>query len=245
MSDVADATSEPTVPERLLALQAIDTESDQLRHRREKSALRDAFAAASTQLATWERERQAFGQRIDELDAVIRDAEAKSAELRAHRGRLEQQLRTVIAPREAEALQHEIATINQQDDELDNVEIEALEEQSTLDDERSVHLRDQETVTTAVRLADDALAAEVAQIDARLDELAGERGPVAAAVPASLLSTYDRKREAFGVAVAALVAKQCQGCHLELSAAEVDTAKDDAADTGVTDCPNCGRLLIV
>jgi len=47
------------------------------------------------------------------------------------------------------------------------------------------------------------------------------------------------------VAVAQLVGKQCQGCHLELSAAEVDTAKDEAAATGVTDCPDCGRLLIV
>ena len=61
----------------------------------------------------------------------------------------------------------------------------------------------------------------------------------------ALLSTYDRKRAALGVAVARLVGKQCQGCHLELSAAEIDTVKDEAADTGVTDCPDCGRLLIV
>ena len=59
------------------------------------------------------------------------------------------------------------------------------------------------------------------------------------------VSTYDRKRAAFGVAVAALVGRQCQGCHLELSAAEIDTVKDEAAATGVTDCPDCGRLLIV
>jgi uncharacterized protein len=59
------------------------------------------------------------------------------------------------------------------------------------------------------------------------------------------LATYDRKRAAFGVAVASLVGKQCQGCHLELSAAEIDTVKDEAAETGVADCPDCGRLLIV
>jgi predicted nucleic acid-binding Zn-ribbon protein len=47
------------------------------------------------------------------------------------------------------------------------------------------------------------------------------------------------------VAVARLVGKQCQGCHLELSAAEIDTVKDEAAESGVTDCPDCGRLLIV
>ncbi len=47
------------------------------------------------------------------------------------------------------------------------------------------------------------------------------------------------------MAVAALVGKQCQGCHLELAAAEIDTVKEEAAATGVTDCPDCGRLLIV
>ena len=48
-----------------------------------------------------------------------------------------------------------------------------------------------------------------------------------------------------GSPYAALVGKQCQGCHLELSAAEIDTVKDEAAETGVADCPDCGRLLIV
>lgn len=140
---------------------------------------------------------------------------------------------------------HEIAMINEQSDELDNVELEALEEQSTLDDQRSAHLRNQEAVTTAVRLADDALAAEVTQIDSRLAELTAERERLQAAIPGAFIATYDRKRAALGVAVAQLVGKQCQGCHLELSAAEVDTAKDEAAATGVTDCPDCGRLLIV
>ena len=60
-----------------------------------------------------------------------------------------------------------------------------------------------------------------------------------------MLATYDRKRAAFGVAVARLIGKQCQGCHLELSAAEIDTVRDEAAATGVTDCPDCGRLLVV
>ena len=93
--------------------------------------------------------------------------------------------------------------------------------------------------------ADAALADEVTDIDNQLAGLSLEREELRAKVPAALLATYDRKRAAFGVAVARLAGKQCQGCHLELSAAEIDTVKDEAADTGVTDCPDCGRLLIV
>jgi hypothetical protein len=120
-----------------------------------------------------------------------------------------------------------------------------LEEQSALDDQLSDHLGDEAALREAQRLADEALASEVADIDGELAELVGRRADLRAELPDGILATYDRKRAALGVAVAALVGKQCQGCHLELSAAEIDTVKAEAADTGVTDCPDCGRLLIV
>ncbi len=55
--------------------------------------------------------------------------------LTAQRSRLEAQLRTVVAPREAEALMHELETIGHRRDELDDQELAYLEEQSELADE--------------------------------------------------------------------------------------------------------------
>lgn len=234
-----------TIPEILLALQAVDTQSDQLQHRRKHSPLRADFADATAQARAWERERDATRTRIDELGVAIERAEERGAALLTHRQRLEQQMKTVIAPREAEALMHEMATIGEQIDELDVHELEALEEQAALDDRLSGHLAGEEPLRTRLRLADDALAAELADIDAELVALDERRADLRGALTDSLLSTYDRKRAALGVAVAPLVGRQCQGCHLELSAAEVDTVKAEAAETGVTDCPECGRLLIV
>lgn len=234
-----------TVPEQLLDLQSIDTSADQLAHRREKSPLRDGYSEAAKRATRWERERAGFAAQITALGESIDAAEARSSELLKHRQRLDQQLRTVIAPREAEALMHEIAGIEAQRDELDVAELEALEQQAALDDQLTAHLLAQEAIAEALRLADDALAAEVADIDTELERLAMARVEVRASIGDSLLSTYDRKRAALGVAVARLVGRQCQGCHLELSAAEIDTVKGEAAATGVTDCPDCGRLLIV
>jgi predicted nucleic acid-binding Zn-ribbon protein len=247
MSDTADtAPSAPTtIPELLLALQAVDTHADQLGHRREHSPLRDDLASATTTMRRWEQQRLALRSRIDELGESIETAEQRGADLLAHRHRLEQQMKTVIAPREAEALMHEMATLTEQIDELDGHELESMEEQSALDDQLAAHLGDEEPLREAQRLADDALAAEVGDIDRELADLAVRRADLRAALSDVLLATYDRKRAALGVAVAPLVGKQCQGCHLELSAAEIDTVKAEAADTGVTDCPDCGRLLIV
>ena len=61
----------------------------------------------------------------------------------------------------------------------------------------------------------------------------------------SVLARYDRLRGNQGVAVARLNGKRCEGCHLDLSAAEVDEVKEAAAASGVTDCPQCGRMLVV
>lgn len=247
MSEIAEpAPSAPsTIPEILLALQAVDTTADQLGHRREHSPLHDDLASATSAMRTWEKQCAALRARIDELGASIDDAERRGAELLAHRRRLEQQMKTVIAPREAEALMHELATLAEQSDDLDAHELEALEEQAALDDDLSSHLAGEESLRGRLGQADAALADELAVIDDQLAALAIERESLRAEVPAALLATYDRKRAALGVAVARLVGKQCQGCHLELSAAEIDTVKHEAADSGVTDCPDCGRLLIV
>lgn len=244
-SEAPEVDDTLTVPQLLLALQAVDTDADQLAHRRANSEVRAQFVTASGAATRWEHRRDELEQRIAELGATIESAEERGAELLVHRQRLDQQLKTVIAPREAEALMQEIATIESQRDELDISELEALEEQSVADDQLAAHLGDEPSVRAAAGAAADALNAEVAEIDAELARLDGRRADLRAALAESLLATYDRKRAALGVAVAPLVGKQCQGCHLELSAAEVDTVKDEAAVSGVTDCPDCGRLLIV
>jgi predicted nucleic acid-binding Zn-ribbon protein len=240
-----DAAADDTVAGRLLALQYIDTQSDQLRVKRERLPEREELSTRSDQMAAWERRRNQITSRLDELTAVIEQAEERSTELGADRSRLEAQMKTVIAPREAEALMHEIATINGQRDELDDVELAALEEQSTLDDERTIHLGSEGSLRAAVGSADEMLARACADIDTEMEQLAAGRTGAVDALDESIVSRYESVRAAAGVAVAELKRHRCEGCHLDLSAAEVDTAKEEAAVSGYTECPQCGRLLVV
>ncbi len=243
--DTSGADGHSGVAGQMLRLAAIDTEADQLSVQRERLAEREALAARSQQMTEWEQRRAAIANRLDELSTVIDDAEKRNAELGADRARLEAQMKTVIAPREAEALTHEIETINEQRDELDDAELLALEEQARLDDERAAHLELEDSLRSALSYADEALSRACADIDGQLDRLAADRIVAVEGLDAAVLAKYDRVRASVGVAVAELKGTRCEGCHLDLSAAEVDTAKDEAADTGYTDCPQCGRLLVV
>lgn len=245
--DATDATAgEPTPTERLVRVQHLDTEIDQLTHRRARLPEVEAATEARAAVAAWEAARDALQARIDELGEVITGAEERTAELEAQTARLEAQLKTVIAPREAEALMHEIATLAEDRDGVETHELEALEEQADVEDRLTGHGNQEVQVRSVSSSADAAAATALATLDGEVAALTSSRDEARENVPSGLLARYDRMRQQHLVAVAELNGRQCSGCYLELSAAEVDDVKDEAAaGDGVAACPQCGRMLVV
>lgn len=230
----------------LLELQAADTMADQLRHRRDHLAERDAVQAAKHDLLRWNEARIVTRKRIDELAEAIEQAEAASNGIDASIEKLQRQLRTVIAPREAEALQHEIATLEGQRSDNDDRELEALEEHSRLDGELEQLNAQEAPLTEAYLAAESELGTAETDIDGELNRVADRLDGLRGAVDKKTLRRYDSLRKSNVVAAATLSGSRCDGCHLDLSPAEVDTVRDAAeAGGGVTDCPNCGRLLVL
>ena len=228
----------------VLELQAAQTMADQLTHRRQNLAERDQLQAARNELIRWDQSRSLAHQRLDQLEAQIEQSETESHEIDQHVAKLEAQMKTVIAPREAEALQHQIATLNERRGLLDDAELSALEEQSRLEDELTGLLSQESTLRGALLAADSALSLAEADIDGELANIAGRLDGLRAQVDPGVLARYDRLREHFVVAAASLSGSRCEGCHLDLSAHEVDDVKDEIAADGVGACPQCGRILL-
>ena len=120
----------------LLTLQDIDSALAAVANRRPRLPELVAHRAATAALSEHQARIATAQARIDAAQAAIESAEHASADITTKRTRLEAQLKTVIAPREAEALMHQIATLNAQRDELDEQELTALDEQAAGDDER-------------------------------------------------------------------------------------------------------------
>lgn len=227
----------------ILELQAADTMADQLKHRRDHLPEREQLQSAKNALVRWNEARMVTRRQVEELGATIEQAEADSKDIDRHLGRLAAQMKTVIAPREAEALQHEIATLHQRRSELDDVELAALEEQARLDDELSAMLAQEESLTAVYIAADKETNEAETDIDGELARIVSRLETLRAAVDKKWLKKYDRLREQHMVAAATLSGSRCDGCHLDLSAAEIDTLREEAAQAGLSDCPQCGRLL--
>ena len=69
------------------------------------------------------------------MEAELADIEKKSVEIDAHRAKLERQMKTIIAPREAEALQHEMQTLAAERNELDDRGSLLLESSASADED--------------------------------------------------------------------------------------------------------------
>ncbi len=230
--------------EDLLELQRLDTTADQLAHRRAHLDARETAAATSSELRTLDTRIDAIDVRLAALDAAIEGLEHDGAQLVGQRTRLQAQLKTVIAPREAEALMHELDAIAARRDELDDQELAHLEEQSDLATERAALDARRPEVDARSAQTGDALARAEAAIDEELGALHSARGELAARLDASTVERYERlRRRHGGVAVARLEGSRCTGCHLDLSRGELDEVRA-VGPGGLADCPQCGRLLI-
>ena len=62
-------------------------------------------------------------------------------------------------------------------------------------------------------------------------------------MPADLLALYDQIRKSKGVGAAMLRAGRCEGCHLNVDAADLKAIRAAAPDE-VVRCEECRRILI-
>ncbi len=229
----------------LLELQAADTMADQLRHRRDHLVERDQLMASKGALVRWNEARILARNRFDELAKDLRRIEATSDDLAAKRTDLEGKLRTIIAPREAEALQREIAEIGRERSRLDDEGLVVLDEQARLESQLADLAGQEADLRDAYLSADAALAAVETDINGEITRVEERLSDLRSHVDKPLLRKYDRLREAHLVAAATLSGSRCDGCHIDLSAAEADTARGRIAKSGVSECPQCGRLLVM
>lgn len=235
-----------SVLDQLLDLQTHDTAADQLRHRRaslpqrqELTALDRRDADLASRRATLESTRHDLGREQSRLEDEVASIEDKrtQADRQLYSG-------SITAPRELQALQDEIGALGRRQSDLEDELLEVLTAIEPVDDDLARLAQEQAEVDAErERLLADLGAAE-AEIDAELAGVEGERKALAAALPEERLSEYEAARRRHGgIAVARLVGSNCGGCHLTLSAVELDRIKKLPADEPAV-CEECGRLLV-
>ncbi len=232
--------------EALLAVQELDTVADQLRHRLGSLPERARLEATLDQIAAIERETAATKERRDAVGRDLKRFEDDVATIEARIADTDRKMYsgTVTAPRELQAMQDELKSLKRRQGVLEDGELELMEQAEPLDADL-LRLSGERVAADeeATRLTAELAEAEVA-IAAELEHVVARRAEDVAAVSPDLLAEYERLRgQLGGIGVARLVAKSCGGCHLSLSAVEVDRIRHAPAGT-VVHCEECGRILV-
>ncbi|MBX6356966.1 MAG: hypothetical protein IRZ05_14070 [Micromonosporaceae bacterium] len=237
--------ADPEAQRRLLDLQAIDTALAQLAHRRRTLPEHAELEALARELSAIQDEQVRAQVVIDDLDRDIARLEKDIDQVRTRKEKDQARLDAGRGPaRELEALQHELASLNRRQTELEDAELELMEQreqaQATLDEVAQRLTAARQRREEVERRRDEVLA----QLAKDEEFRAAGRAPLVAELPADLVALYDRIRESSGgIGAALLRAGRCEGCRLELSGA--DRARVRAADPDeVVRCDECRRILV-
>ncbi len=227
-------------------MQDLDSRIDRLAHRRqtlpelaEIAEQRKGREEAANQVVVAQTE-------VEDLGREQRKADADVEQVKTRRARDQQRLDRgqVGSPKELQTLQHEIETLERRISDLEDAELDVMERLETAQSELE---RLQTSITEydgTLRGLEERRDAAMAEIDAEVREVESERAQLVANIPDELLKLYERLRGSHGgVGAAALKQRRCQGCRLELNAAdlrEIAAAPEDE----VLRCEECQRILV-
>ena len=229
----------------LLAVQEHDTTIDQLVHRRAHLPARTELDGVMAELAGVEASAA-------EVESVRHDLGRDQQKLEDEIGTLNERANqhdktlysgTIGNPRELQSLQDEIASLKRRISQLEDREIEIMEQIEPLDAQLSTFAASRATLDERGGALRAQIAEEEVAIESQLGQVRGERDALVSSVAPELLDEYEelRKRSG-GIAIARLVGGSCGGCHLSLSAVDIDRIKKLPPDAPAH-CEECGRLL--
>jgi uncharacterized protein len=227
-------------------VQDLDSRIDRLRHRRRTLPELQEIADLVRRRDTAADETVEARTEVDDLGREQRKADADVEQVRSRRARNQKRLDQgqVGSPKELQSLQHEIETLERRISDLEDAELEVMERlesaQTRLDQLLASVTEYDEGLQTLEKRRD----AATAELDAEAGAAQAERERVVSGIPDDLVRLYERLRASHGgVGAAPLVRRRCQGCQLELTAADLQriaTADEDE----VLRCEECQRILV-
>lgn len=236
--------ADPAQQRALLEVQALDTRTRQAAHRgaslpehAELTSLGESRADVGGRLET-------ATQNVAGLQRDLRKAEGDVEDVRNRITRDQARLDAGSgSPKDLTALQHEIGTLGERQNALEDAELEIMEALETATAEQEELQGSLDDIDARIAAATSSRDAALAEVATEQEQLAGERGAAAAQIDPKLLALYDKVGTRTAVAAAELTGNRCGGCRMELS--PVDLAKIKALpDEAVAQCEECGAILI-
>ena len=238
--------AEPSAQLNLLDLQAQDSTLAQLDHRRASLPEHAKIAELEARAGELDGQRIEADTAVGDLTRAQSKADAEVEHVKTRRTRDEERLSSgaITNPKDLANLQHELGALERRISTLEDEELEVMEQLEQAQQGLTSITAELDAVKVELEHAVTARDSAIEAIDAEAASVAEHRAEIVAAVPDDLLALYDKVRAQYGgLAAAALRARRCEGCRLEINGADL---REIAAkpDDEVLRCPECSRILV-
>ncbi len=230
---------------RLLDVAALDTKLIQLRHQKASIPELEEVQNLEVELGSIELKIVAAETELSDLTSLQQKAEDDVAQVATRISRDQQKLDSgTAAPKELEALQHEIGTLKNRLAELEEAELELMQQVEDANTALDELTHNRNRVADLLSQNRDVLAAKIAELDAQIAAEQNSRFDLVAVLPKELIDLYEKIKADHGDVGSALIHRgACQGCHIAIDATELTRIKSLPAEA-VARCEECRRILV-
>lgn len=231
---------------KLLELQSHDSMLAQLQHRKLNLAEHVAIAELEARVKEVDGKRIEVDTEVSDLTREQKKADAEVELVKNRRTRDEERLNSgaVKNPKDLESLQHELVALERRIGTLEDAELEIMEKLEDAQSRLGAVEADLHSLKADLTEKITARDAAIVVIDEQELATQAERAATAGEVPDDLLALYDKVRAQYGgLGAAALRARRCEGCRLEINGADLRELAASPEDE-VLRCPECSRILV-
>ena len=183
--------------------------------------------------------------RRDDLALVQAKAEKDVEAVRTRRAKEQQRIDAgqISNPKDLERLQAELANIDRRIGVLEDEELEVMEQLEEATKAAAGFDLQIAEIDARIQEVTATRAERGAEIERQLAATIAEREPAVEGMPADLIALYDRVREQRGVGAAELRARQCGGCRLTVEPAELSRIRTANSDEVIRH-EECGVIMV-
>ncbi len=234
----------PSRQHKLLELQALDTKLSQLDHRAATLPEHDSLLAVGRESAGAESAVVRTRTALEDVQRELRKADADVQQVRDRAARDQQRLDVGVgSAKDLQGLQHEMESLARRQAILEDEELEVMERAETAELETKQAEQELTRLTEQASELSQQRDDKLADLNHDRERVAGQRSDLVQDVGDDLIALYDKIRARSGTGAAAMVARRCGGCQLELHNVDLSRIRE-AAEDEVLRCEECGRILI-
>ncbi len=239
--------ADPFAQLRLLDVQARDSTLSRLEHRRSNLPEAVALEEQTLQAAELQDAAGRVETELADLGREQRRLEGDVETVRARQERDDSRLTSgaITNARELESLQHELESLARRQSDLEDQVLDLMERREEMEGRLAGLRASRSDAEAEVLRLSEAREAALASIEAERAAAVTQRAELVHGLPGDLLKLYDaiRTGTGAGVGAAALRARRCEGCRMDVSGTELSRART-ASPHEVLRCDECRRILV-